>query len=152
MYEGGLRIPGSIRVPGRTKAGTSTDALCTTADFLPTLVELAGGSSPKEIDGSSLGPLLEDPNASWPTREIYFVRREGGPRYAGLTIEAVLKGHHKLVHNLPTHKLELFDLDKDPGETTDLAGKQPKVFREMVARLQLHVQRGGRVAWQKDSP
>ena len=42
-----------------------------------------------------------------------------------MTIEAVLKGNYKLVHNLPTQKLELFDLENDPGETTDLSQKQP---------------------------
>ena len=37
----------------------------------------------------------------------------------------------------------------DPAESNDLAAKQPKVFREMVARLQRHVQRGGQIPWQK---
>jgi hypothetical protein len=55
------------------------------------------------------------------------------------------------VHNLPTQSLELFDLAKDPGETTDLAEKQPRIFREMVSKLQRHVQRGGTTAWQKRS-
>ena len=149
MYEGGLRIPGCIRVPGVTPAGNATDAVCTTADFLPTLVELAGGQPSELIDGISLRPLLTDPKAAWPEREVYFVRREGGSRYAGLTIEALLRGPYKLVHNLPTQTLELFHLGEDPAETTDLAGQRPKVFREMVSRLQLHVQRGGQVPWQK---
>ena len=148
MYEGGLRIPGSIRVPGRTRAGSSTEAVCTTADFLPTLVELAGGQVTDAIDGVSLVPLLSDPDQTWPEREVYFVRREGGLRYAGLTIEAVLKGNWKLVHNLPTSKLELFDLSADPGETTDLSDRRPRELREMVERLQVHLQRGGAVPWQ----
>lgn len=161
MYEGGLRIPGCIRVPRqtmpnrpqalRTQPGSITDALCCTADFLPTLVELAGGEPPVEIDGVSLVPLLADPKTRWPKRQIYFVRREGGVRYAGLTIEAVLLGDYKLVHNLPTQKLELFDLRADPSETTDLSAQQPRVFREMVAHLQRHTQRGGQVPWQKET-
>ena len=152
MYEGGLRIPGCIRVPGKTAAGWSTDALCCTADFQPTLVQIAGGKPQNGIDGVSLAPVLADPEAAWPPRELYFVRREGGTRYAGLTTEALLHGNYKLVHNLPTKKLELFDLAKDPAETTDLAEQQPKMFREMVSRLQLHIQRGGMVPWQKESP
>ncbi len=149
MYEGGLRIPGCIRVPGRTSPGTATDAVCSTIDFLPTLLELAGGQPPTGIDGISIGPLLAEPDHDWPQREIYFVRREGGMRYAGLTIEALLKGELKLVHNLPTNKFELFDLSSDPSESNDLAAKRPKEFREMVDRLQRHVQRGGQVPWQK---
>jgi arylsulfatase A-like enzyme len=148
MYEGGLRIPGCIRIPGQTQPGSTTNAVCTTADFLPTLVELAGGQVSTEIDGVSLVPLLSNPDHTWPEREVYFIRREGGLRYAGLTIEALLKGNWKLVHNLPTTQFELFDLSTDPGETTDLSQRRPKELREMVQRLQIHLQRGGAVPWQ----
>ena len=149
MYEGGLRIPGCIRVPARTKPGTSTDAICSTMDLLPTLAELAGGVPPVGIDGISLVPLLTNPDRLWPQREIYFVRREGGIPYSGLTIEAILRGNLKLVHNLPTAKFELYDLDRDPRETADLAEKAPRALMAMLTQLQYHVQRGGGMAWQK---
>ncbi len=149
MYEGGLRIPGSIRIPGRTQSGSSTDDVCATMDFLPTLVEAAGGKPTGDLDGRSLLPLVDDPTATLPLRELYFVRREGGTRYAGMTIEALLYDNFKLVHNLPTQELELFHLGDDPMETNNLATKQPKVFREMVRQMQRHIQRGGRVSWQK---
>jgi arylsulfatase A-like enzyme len=84
----------------------------------------------------------------WPTREIYFVRREGGPAYSGLTSQALLRGRYKLVHDLPTKQFELFDLETDPAESTDLAQKLPKKRRELARRLQLHVQQGGQVPWQ----
>ena len=149
MYEGGLRIPGCIRVPGRTKSGTVSNAMCSTVDLLPTLAEIVGGAPPVGIDGESLGPLLASPDRLWPEREIYFVRREGGVRYAGMTIQAVRKGDDKIVHNLPTDQFELFDLAKDPKETTNLASKDPRLFRTMVGRLQYHGQRAGDVPWQK---
>jgi arylsulfatase A-like enzyme len=149
MYEGGLRIPGCIRVPGRTKPGTTTEAVCSTVDLLPTLTEMAGTVPAVGIDGVSFGPLLASPDRVWPQREIYFVRREGGARYSGLTIQAVRKGSLKIVHNLPTSRFELFDLAKDPLEQDNLAEKSPKLFREMLGRLQYHVQRSGSVAWQK---
>ncbi|MGI9472035.1 MAG: sulfatase-like hydrolase/transferase [Rubripirellula sp.] len=156
MYEGGLRIPGSIRVPGRTTAGSVSDTLCCTADFMPTVSEIVGASKPVGIDGWSLAPLLDsvvgvNHKNLWPDRELYFVRREGGRKYAGLSIEAVLRGKYKLVHNLPSSEIELFNLEVDPAETNNLAKKQPKKFLEMISRLQLHVQRGGQVPWQKMS-
>jgi len=149
MYEGGLRIPGCIRVPNRTTPGTSTDAVCSTIDLLPTLVELTGDVPPEGIDGESLGPLLASPDRLWSRREIYFVRREGGYPYSGLTIEAVLKGNLKLVHNVPANQFEMFHLRTDPGETKNLVTKYPQYFRHMLDRLQYHVQRGGAVRWQK---
>ena len=156
MYEGGLRIPGCMRIPGQTTAGSLSDSVCCTADFFPTIMEILGQESPEGLDGWSLIPLVEPASQSnaknlWPERELYFVRREGGRAYAGLSIEAVLRGKYKLVHNLPTSKLELFDLELDPTESNDLAQEQPKKFMEMINRLKLHIQRGGQVPWQKKS-
>ena len=148
MYEGGLRIPGCIKVPGKTIPGTRSDAVCSTADFLPTILNLVGIEQETNIDGLSLKPLLEDPQHRWNDREIYFVRREGGARYAGLSIEALLLGNMKIVHNLPTQKFELYDLEQDPFETNDLSQKRPKEFAQMIRRIQFHVQRGGQIPWQ----
>jgi len=153
MYEGGLRIPGCIRVPGQTIAGSVSHTVCCTADFFPTIADLAGIKVANEIDGQSLIPLIVQPLAAngrnlWPTRRIYFVRREGGPTYAGLTSQALLHGRYKLVHDLPTKQFELFDLEADPNENTDLAKKMPKKLRELTRHLQLHVQQGGQVPWQ----
>lgn len=152
MYEGGLRIPASIRVPGKTRPGTSSDEVCATMDLLPTILQEVGGKPRTSIDGLSLSSLIRDPDAVLPKREMYFVRREGGVKYSGLTIEALLLGDHKLVHNLPTGPLELFNLREDPSESNDLSTKQPKLFREMIARLQRRVQRGGQIPWQKSDP
>jgi arylsulfatase A-like enzyme len=118
-------------------------------DFLPTIVEAVGGQNSGDLDGISLSKWIDDPDATMPPRELYFVRREGGTRYAGLTIEALRHGNHKLVHNLPTSELELFNLRDDPSESTNLATQQPQVFRDMISRMQRHVQRGGQVPWQK---
>ena len=153
MYEGGLRIPGCIRVPGRTQPGVTSETTCCTADFFPTISALVGAAVPTEIDGRSLKPVIDLPAASnevnlWPSREIYFVRREGGPAYSGLTSQALLQGHYKLVHDLPTKQFELFDVRNDPAETKNLAPKLPKKLRELSRRLQFHVQRGGQVPWQ----
>lgn len=148
MYEGGLRIPGCIKVPGRTKPGSRTDTLCTTADFLPTIADLLDIERDPKLDGVSLLPVIENPEHSWPEREVYFVRREGGKKYAGLTIESIIVGDLKLVHNLPTHVFELYDLKNDPYETKDISKLQPKNFATLLRRLQYHIQRGGKVPWQ----
>ena len=154
MYEGGLRIPGCIRVPAKTKAGSTSHTVCCTADFFPTITDLAGIKVADGIDGQSLMPLIDQPLAAnglnlWPTRRIYFVRREGGPTYAGLTSQALLHGRYKLVHDLPTKQFELFDVEADPSESNDLAKKMPKKLRELTRHLQLHVQQGGQVPWQR---
>ncbi len=62
LYDYGIRVPLLIRWPGVIKGGEKTDALVSLADLLPTAVELAGGTAPKEpqeIDGRSLVALLK---------------------------------------------------------------------------------------------
>jgi arylsulfatase A-like enzyme len=147
-YEGGLRIPAIFRWTGHIPASSETTAVGATMDLLPTLCELVGAPTPEAIDGQSLARWLKNPDAPQTAREIYFVRREGGMQYAGLTIEALRQGDWKLVHNLPTQKFELYDLHNDPHEQHDLALKNPAKLRSMMNALMLHIQRGGQIPWQ----
>ena len=57
-------------------------------------------------------------------------------------------GEWKLLQDSPFAPQELYDLDADPMETTDLAGKNKKVFNDSSAALRRHIQRGGVVPWQ----
>ncbi len=147
-YEGGLRIPAIFNWPGEIEAGSQTSAIGVTMDLMPTLGEIAAADVPKTIDGQPLNRWLENPSASQDPREIYFVRREGGPQYSGLTIEALRQGNWKLVHNLPTQDFELFNLEDDPQEQHDLAREQPAQLKSMQNALMLHIQRAGQVPWQ----
>lgn len=58
LYDAGIRTPFIAAWPGVIEPGTTTDAMVSWIDILPTLVELAGGESPKEIDGRSFGGVL----------------------------------------------------------------------------------------------
>ncbi len=147
-YEGGLRIPAIFRWTDHIPAGSEASAVGVTMDLLPTIGELVGAPIPAAVDGQSLVPWLKNPAAPQAEREIYFVRREGGMQYGGLTIEALRQGDWKLVHNLPTQKFELFNLAADPREQHDLALKNPAKFRSLMNALMLHIQRGGQVPWQ----
>ncbi len=147
-YEGGLRIPAIFHWPGQIAAGSQTDAIGVTMDLMPTLIEIAGGTPGEELDGQSLQPWLRDSQRQQPPREIYYVRREGGQRYVGLTIEALRSGDWKLVHNVPTGPFELYNLRQDPLEQHDLAKQHPDQLRRLMNALMLHIQRGGQVPWQ----
>ncbi len=150
MYEGGLRVPAIFNWPGKIPAGSHASAIGVTMDLLPTIGTAAGTAIPDSIDGLPLNRWIEQPDLPQAEREVYFVRREGGLRYAGLTIEALRQGDWKLVHNLPTKRFELYQLQDDPREQTDLASTRPAQFRRMMQTLQHHIQRGGRVPWQPD--
>lgn len=151
-YEGGLRVPAAVRWPGGgVAAGRKIDRLTLTMDILPTLCAAAGVPAPAGIDGVSFLPALRGEPVDEPEREYYFVRREGraGRNIGGKTIEALIHRGWKLVHDDPFAQMELFHLERDPYETTDLRVPEPKKFDDLAARVRRHIQRGGEVPWQK---
>ncbi len=148
MYEGGLRVPGAARWPGKIAPGTQTDRLTLSMDIFATACAVAGVAPPPHIDGKSFLPTLLGRTEPPGERELYFVRREGGVAYGGKTIEALRHGDWKLVQDSPFAPLELFNLQSDPKETTDLATRERKQFNALESAMRRHIQEGGHVPWQ----
>lgn len=149
-YDGGIRVPFIARWPGQIEAGSKSDYAGQVFDLFPTFLELAGATAtdPAALDAVSLVPVLKGGTMAGP-RDLYFVRREGGKAYGGKNYEALIRGEWKLLQNDPYSPLELYNLKNDPGETTNLATKAPKVFNELSAALASRIQRGGSTSWQK---
>jgi arylsulfatase A-like enzyme len=147
-YDGGLRVPFLMRWPAMIKPGRRSDYAGLSFDVFPTFIELAGGRSPSGIDAVSLVPLLRE--VAMPAgRELYFVRREGGPTYGGKSYEAIIRGDWKLLQNDPWTPLELYNIKQDPEEKSNVVRQHPEVFRELSSVLRQHIQRGGAVPWQQ---
>lgn len=149
-YDGGLRVPFLVRWPGRITAGSRSDYAGLIFDVFPTFLELAGITppDPATIDAVSLMPTFE--GRTMPDgRELYFVRREGGPGYGGKSYEALIRGEWKLMQNDPYHPPALYNLSHDPQETTNLATTAPQVVKDLSKSLARHIQRGGATPWQK---
>jgi arylsulfatase A-like enzyme len=149
MYEGGIRVPMCAVWPGKIKAGGRSDLVAATMDIYPTVAACAGVEIGHKIDGQSFLPLLLGAGQKAFERDLFFTRREGGERYMAECIWAMRRGDWKLVKNTPMTPWELFDLANDPMESTDLARKNPKKFRELAGAMRKHIQRGGAVPWQK---
>jgi len=148
-YEGGIRVPCCLRWPGVTTEGSHCQFPAVTMDLVPTLCHAVGITVPRDIDGQDLGPALRGRENELKPRPLFFHRREGGPRYGGLTIQAVIEGRWKLVQNSPFAPRELFDLETDPLESQDVSSMHPQVVKELAAKLARQTQRGGEVPWQK---
>ncbi|MEQ1839765.1 MAG: sulfatase-like hydrolase/transferase [Verrucomicrobiales bacterium] len=148
-YDGGLRVPFMARWPGHIAPGSKSDYAGQVFDLFPTFLELAGATAtdPAALDAVSLVSVLKGETNPAP-RDLYFVRREGGKTYGGKNYEALIRGEWKLLQNDPYSPLELYNLKNDPGETTNLATKAPKVFNELSAALAARIQRGGSTPWQ----
>ncbi len=147
-WEGGIRVPTCVRWPGKI-APDRVDTIGITMDFYPTLCELAGVEIDHEIEGRSLVPFLLEGDASHEAdRYLFWIRREGGVTgYQGRAYYAVRKGPWKLQHSSPFEPMQLFNLEKDPLETTPVEDR--KRYSELSAQLMLHLQKAGRIPWQK---
>lgn len=147
-YDGGLKVPFFVRWPGHIQPGSSTDYQGLNFDVFPTFVELAGGTPAEDLNAVSLVPLLEGKPMPKQPRDLYFVRREGGPRYGGKAYQAIIRDGWKLMQNDPYSPLELYNLNEDPQEQNNLAKTNPKKFRELQQAMQKQIQAAGSVPWQ----
>jgi arylsulfatase A-like enzyme len=152
MYEGGLRVPGAVRWPGVTQPGSSTDRVTLTMDIFATACAVAGVTPPAGIDAVSILPTLRGESEPATARDCYFVRREGGLSYGGKTIDAYRRGEWKILQDSPFAPLELYNLNDDPQEATDLAKTNRKMLNELSAALRKQIQRAGSVPWQPPAP
>lgn len=133
LYEGGIRVPLIVRWPGVAKPGAVCDVPATTADLLPTFCDVAAVKLPDQpIDGLSLAPLLKNPAAKLERAAIFFhYPHYHHSRPAG----AIRAGDFKLIEFFDDESMELYDLSKDPGETTNLAASMPAKAKEMANML-----------------
>jgi arylsulfatase A-like enzyme len=146
VYEGGIREPMCAVWPGHIRGGSRSQRVALTMDLFLTVCEAAGVKPPQPLDGVSLLPDLTGATRT-DDRTLYWVRREGGARYQGKTINAVRRGDWKLVHNSPFEPMALFNLGTDPKEQTDVSAQNRQVFNELSAALRLQIQRAGAVPW-----
>lgn len=135
VLEGGVRVPFLVRGPGLA-AGACTHARASGEDLLPTVLELAGVKrTVAGIEGASLAAVLRDPKAPVQrTREEFVVHF---PHYdlGSTPASAIWVGTHKLVRSWEDESVSLYDLAKDPAESEDLAGKDPKRVKDLTQRL-----------------
>ncbi len=128
MYEGGIRTPAIVRMPGKIPVGVVSQQVWTFADFLPTMSELTGVKIPGSIDGVSVwqswlsGKAQEHP-------PIYFEFHERGFN------QAARIGDWKAVKMSPMTPLELYDLKSDLAEANNVASQNPAQVERFEAYL-----------------
>jgi len=141
VWEGGIRVPMVAYGPG-IEAGCRCDVPVVDWDFMPTFVDLVGGSKkvlPKNIDGGSLRPLFENAgkgNVQRNTEELVF---HFPASYSSTPHSAIRLGDYKLVKNWITQNYQLFNLAEDISESRDLADSMPRKARQLHKRLMAYL-------------
>lgn len=133
QWEGGIRQPYYISVPGKTN-GSSVDSLANGTDFFPTILELAGGSTDSlDLDGRSLVPAIE--GKSLPNRPLFWHYPHYGNQ--GGEPSGVLRDDDwKLIHYYEDSRSELYNLSEDIGEQTNVAPKHADKVAQLEDKLQ----------------
>jgi len=177
VYEAGIRIPFIVRWPGVSKP-MRTNAMVSTIDILPTILDATGVAPTGKMHGESLRPVLQDEDASWRQYLVAEFHFHGSRPY--FPRRAIRDHRYKLIHNLragkarpstgidadPAYRLsqepryngtlvrrafdtfanppefELYDLEKDPIEFHNLAGKsEHRVIQQRLIRALVEYRR-----------
>jgi len=149
-WEGGLRVPCIFWAPGKVPAGTSSDQVAATIDLLPTFAKIAGAAPPTDrvIDGLDISDIIHGQDSKLDRPYFYYLHQE---------LRAVRKGKWKLhlphhpdsdaisyrkwpIHIAPADRIHfdkntLYDLEKDIGETTNVAENHPEIVAQLLAQL-----------------
>jgi arylsulfatase A len=142
MYEGGLRTPLIAWWPGRVPAGEVSNHVSAFWDFVPTACELAGATTPENVDGISYAPtLLGHPAEQRSHDYLYWEFYEQGGK------QAVRQGPWKAVRlralTPGRAKVELYNLDADIAEEHDVAAEHPEIVKRLAALMRkAHVPQG----------
>jgi arylsulfatase A-like enzyme len=137
LYEGGIRAPMIARWKGRIREGAVSDFPWAFWDVMPTLAEIAGTDAPAG-DGISVLPSLLGKSQN-PERFLYWEQhgfdRSRNDLRRGSMSQAARHGDWKVVRQKPDAPLELYNLRRDPSETTDVSGRNPEIAARMESYL-----------------
>lgn len=134
-YEGGMRVPAIAWWPGKIKANTTSTALATTMDILPTLARLSGSDLPKdiEIDGVDISDILlfnrdnvRNVVYYYINKNLYAIRK--GPWKAHFITHDSYSSGEPVKHDPPL----LFNIDEDPSEKYNLAIQHPEIVEDII--------------------
>lgn len=144
VYEGGVRVPSAVWWPGVIEGGRKIGEPMINLDIMPTLLGLIASRPPNGLDGVDASALLTGRSDSLPGRDLYSFTGQSGLQHEQLAVRAA--DGWKLVvigpdvrrpagFRTPDHRVELFRLTEDPGETRDVASEHRDVVKELGRKL-----------------
>jgi arylsulfatase A-like enzyme len=132
VYEGGIRTPLIIRYPARLQPAVISEPVVL-GDLCPTICALAKATPPATLDFQDISPVLF---AQKPLNRPLFWHQPHYMNQGGKPAGVAREGDWKLVEQYEDGSLELYNLAKDPSETTDLAAAEPTRVAALRGKLE----------------
>ncbi len=153
LHEGGIRVPGIARWPGRIAANATSSTPVIGSDIFPTMLNLAGVPVPKErvLDGIDVSGLLTGTSSQLNRPQPLFWRLHMAPNAQ----YAMREGDLKILADASLTHFELYNIASDPAETTDLQSSQPERFAALRDQFLAHnaaIEAEGPDWWKRLSP
>ncbi len=152
-YEGGIREPFFVKWPGVVPAGTQCETPIINVDLYPTLIEMAGAETPsgQALDGQSLLPLLTG-TGEFSDRSIFWhfpaylqgysrVDQQRDPIFRTRPCGIIRSNEWKLHEYFENGEIELYNLNRDPGEQENLVARHPEIADRLLKKMK---------AWRED--
>jgi arylsulfatase A-like enzyme len=136
LYEGGIKVPFIVRAPDQQITGLQTSQLAVGMDFIPTLASLTFITLPEltHMDGVDLTPAMRS-DTNVPNERALFWHYPHYSNQGGFPGAAVRKGNYKLLQNFEDGSLQLYNLEDDINEKTDIKDKHPDKLAELKSLL-----------------
>ena len=141
LYESILRVPLIVRYPKAVPGGFRSPSYSEAKDVMPTLLEVMGITFNGKFEGRSLVAEWQGGNAAEPTpSSLYLTEATWMRKHGWRTPEwKLIRALEPDFHFKPA--VELYDLIRDPGESTNLAGDRPEVVDRLTDDMQAHIAR-----------
>lgn len=137
MYDVSMQVPLLVKWPGKVKAGSINNNLVQNIDFAPTFLEAASLAVPEWMQGKSLKPLLTATQNDVKRDYLYYHFYEYKADHTVLPHLGIRGKKYKLIYFYTVDEWELYDLEKDPAEQTNLVASKAyqKVLQQMKDQL-----------------
>lgn len=134
VHEGGMRVPLFMKWGAHFTAGKIVQPITAHLDVLPTILELCEVKHDPAValDGKSLVPLIKGTEENWPDRQFYQIQNDGKP---SMVHSAIRNEQHRFILQRDSTML-LFDMQKDPSQTTNVIADFPELKEKYIKALQ----------------
>ncbi len=136
-YDVSMGTPLLMKWPGMIKPGTVSNTMVQNIDFAPTILDIAGAAIPEWMHGISFKPLVTGKQKTLPRKYLYYHYYEYSKDHTVIPHIAIRGDRHKLIYFYEVNEWELYDLQKDPAELSNLItnASYDKIVRHLKLEL-----------------